>query len=129
LLVHALEGKCGYRRSFRAIHGPKCTEPTPSRQPNYPILGYIPYQDILPPNAVQKTIHSDGQATLRRLLRDTRIAQGLSQVELAKSLKVPQSFVSKVEAGERRLDVIEFIAYSRGVGATPQALLKKLTSQ
>ena len=46
-------------------------------------------------------------STLRALLRSLRHEAGVSQVELAKRLGVPQSFVSKVESGERRIDLIE----------------------
>ena len=46
-------------------------------------------------------------ATLRALLRSLRTEAGVSQVELAKRLGVPQSFVSKVESGERGVDLIE----------------------
>jgi transcriptional regulator with XRE-family HTH domain len=54
-----------------------------------------------------KSIFSTGQEKLQRLLRQTRIDAGLNQVELAKKLNRPQSFVSKYESGERRLDLVE----------------------
>ena len=41
-------------------------------------------------------------------IASVRKAAGVTQVELAERLGKPQSFVSKVERGERRLDVIEF---------------------
>ena len=41
------------------------------------------------------------------LLRAARLASGMTQVEVAKRLRRPQSFVSKVESGERRLDPVE----------------------
>ena len=54
-----------------------------------------------------KSIYSDGQEKLQRLLEETREAAGLTQTALAKKLNRPQSFVSKYESGERRLDLIE----------------------
>ncbi len=44
---------------------------------------------------------------LRSLLRAIRKEAGVSQTELATRLGVPQSFVSKVESGERRIDIVE----------------------
>ena len=56
---------------------------------------------------MRKSIHTNDYATFLELLRDLRERQGVLQVELAKRLKAPQSYVSKCENGERRLDVIE----------------------
>ena len=52
-----------------------------------------------------------------------RKAAGLTQHALARRLKKPQSFVAKYEGGERRLDVVEFIAISRALGADPLKLM------
>jgi transcriptional regulator with XRE-family HTH domain len=56
---------------------------------------------------VEKSIYSEEYQRLCGLLRDLRLESGLTQVEVASRLGVPQSFVSKYESGERRLDVIE----------------------
>ena len=40
-------------------------------------------------------------------LKNARLEAGLSQVEVAKKLKRPQSYISKAEAGEQRLDIVE----------------------
>jgi transcriptional regulator with XRE-family HTH domain len=48
---------------------------------------------------------------------------GMRQIELAQKLNKPQSFVSKFECGERRLDVIEFITITDALGADPLAIL------
>jgi transcriptional regulator with XRE-family HTH domain len=69
---------------------------------------------------------SDSSPRLRELLRATRKANGLSQVAVAEKLDRPQSFVAKVENGERRLDVIEFVEYARAIGAEPSALFKQV---
>ena len=66
-------------------------------------------------------------AQLRELLIAARQAQGLTQVEIADRLGKPQSFVSKYESGERRLDVIELIEICRTLDVSPAALVTKLS--
>jgi transcriptional regulator with XRE-family HTH domain len=52
----------------------------------------------------------------RKILVEARREAGLTQVALAKKLGRPQSFVSKFERGERRLDVTEFLDIARALG-------------
>jgi transcriptional regulator with XRE-family HTH domain len=54
-----------------------------------------------------KSIYSAGQERLQELLRAVRLEADLTQMELAARLQKPQSFVSKYESGERRLDLVE----------------------
>ena len=54
-----------------------------------------------------KTIYSKEYKAVLRKLKKARKKSRLTQVEIAKRLGKPQSFVSKVENGERRLDIIE----------------------
>lgn len=56
---------------------------------------------------MRKSIYRQEHNILVALLREIRHECGLRQQELASRLKQPQSFVSKYESGERRLDVIE----------------------
>lgn len=56
---------------------------------------------------MEKSIYSAEYQRLCALLRELRLEAGLTQVQVAERLDVPQSFVSKYESGERRLDVIE----------------------
>jgi len=58
-------------------------------------------------------------------IASVRKAAGITQVELAEWLGKPQSFVSKVERGERRLDVIEFCQVAEALGHNPAKLLQK----
>ena len=53
-----------------------------------------------------------------------RKAAGITQVELAARLDRPQSFVSKVERGERRVDVIEFCQIAEALGHDTPRLLR-----
>jgi transcriptional regulator with XRE-family HTH domain len=47
---------------------------------------------------------------------------GVTQVDLAARLKRPQPFISYIESGERRVDLIEFYAIAKALGVDPQAL-------
>jgi transcriptional regulator with XRE-family HTH domain len=53
------------------------------------------------------SVHSERYRQFLERLRKARLAAGMTQKEAAKKLRVPQSFVSKCESGERRVDVIE----------------------
>lgn len=60
------------------------------------------------------------------MLRVERKRAELTQVELAGKLGCPQSFVAKVEIGERRLDVLEFLEYASAVGFDPRSFVGRL---
>ena len=68
----------------------------------------------------------DQYSTLQSILISTRKSRGLTQSEVADRLKKPQSFVSKYESGERRLDVIEFIEVCKALNINPVSIVKKL---
>jgi transcriptional regulator with XRE-family HTH domain len=71
------------------------------------------------------TIFSAGQECLQHLLRETRLKADLTQAEVAKRLKLPQSFVSKYESGERRLDLIELREVCKALGVSLLAFVKE----
>lgn len=52
----------------------------------------------------------DQRQALQRALRRARREAGLKQVDVAARLAVPQSFVSKYETGQRRLDLVDLLA-------------------
>jgi len=70
-----------------------------------------------------KSIYSSRYERLRTLLIAARQRKGLTQIEVATRLARPQSFVSKYERGERRLDVIEFLDVSDALGADANVLI------
>jgi len=73
-----------------------------------------------------KSVHSPEQEAFCELMVAARKKARLTQQELAKQLGKPQSFVAKYEGGERRLDVVEFLAIARALGADPIAIVRAL---
>ena len=73
-----------------------------------------------------KSAFSRQSKQFRVLLARERRTAGLTQVALAKKLRRPQSFVSKIECGERRLDVVEFLEVARALRIDPCGLIKEL---
>lgn len=57
--------------------------------------------------------HSARYRPFLKHLRQTRQQAGLTQIEVARGLRRPQSFVSKCESGERRVDVVELEEFAR----------------
>ena len=60
------------------------------------------------------------------LLRQWRLTAGYTQRALAGALGKPYSFVWKVEAGERRIDPIEFIEWCKACAEDPATAIKQL---
>lgn len=60
----------------------------------------------------------------RELLKDLRNQKNLTQRQLARGLKVPQSYVSKYETGERRLDFVETIYVCRALDTSIEEFVK-----
>ena len=76
--------------------------------------------------SVTNSIFTERYDRFRLSLIEARKAKDLTQVELARHLKRPQSFVSKYERGERRLDVVEFFEVALSLRIDPIEFLKKL---
>jgi transcriptional regulator with XRE-family HTH domain len=68
---------------------------------------------------MKKSVHTAEYRVLRSQLRLAREKAGLSQRDLAARLHVPHSWVAKVEAGERRLDFVEFCWFAAACDADP----------
>lgn len=75
---------------------------------------------------MDKSIYSAEYQRLCALLRELRQEAGLTQVDVAERLDEPQSFVSKYESGERRLDVIELGHVAHALGVTALLVLERL---
>ena len=65
-----------------------------------------------------KTRYSRRYKQFLTALRRAREAQGVTQIELARKLRVDQSWISKVERGTRRLDVVELEIWCKAIGVS-----------
>jgi transcriptional regulator with XRE-family HTH domain len=71
-------------------------------------------------------LHSTRYGQFRAALIQARKDANLTQEALSAKLSRPQSYVSKYERGERRLDVIEFLVIAEAVGFDPVRLIRSL---
>jgi transcriptional regulator with XRE-family HTH domain len=67
---------------------------------------------------MDKSLYTAAHARLCDLLRQVRLGAGLQQRELAERLGKPQSFVSRYESGQRRLDLLELRKVCQAVGVS-----------
>jgi transcriptional regulator with XRE-family HTH domain len=63
---------------------------------------------------------------LGELLVETRARAGRKQSDVAEKLGLPASYLSKIESGTRRLDVIELIRIAEAIGADPAEIVREL---
>lgn len=75
------------------------------------------------------SIHSTEHMKLRQLLIRRRLDLGLSQRALAEKLDVVHSFIGKVETGDRRLDVFEFVEYCHALDLNAADILQQLQAE
>jgi len=70
-----------------------------------------------------RSVFSTEYRDLCRLLIQARKSRGLTQKQVAKRPGRPQSFVSKYENADRRLDVIEFMEVASALGVEAESFL------
>ena len=75
---------------------------------------------------MKKTTYLAQRKRLLVLLRETRTKAGLTQAELASRLHRDQTFVSKYETGERRLDILELRDVCRAIGVDFKQFIRAL---
>ena len=71
------------------------------------------------------SIHDPNSQVFRQMLVEARTSSGLLQAELADRLKKTQSFVSKYERGERRIDFPEFVAIADALGLDVEQFIEQ----
>lgn len=72
------------------------------------------------------SLHSAPYKRFLREIKAMRLGAGLTQERLAKKLHKPQTYVSKSESGERRLDLVEWLAFCKACRHDPKAFLDRL---
>ena len=81
--------------------------------------------------AVPSSIHDTAYRELVDFLIEIRRVAGVTQQQLGSSLGKPQSYVSKIERSERRIDLVEFTAWVNALGIEPpvaySAFLRRLS--
>ncbi|TWT97281.1 helix-turn-helix domain-containing protein [Neorhodopirellula pilleata] len=75
---------------------------------------------------VEKNLYTDRQQALLELLRECREQANLRQADVADRLEKPQSFVSKYESGERRLEILELLDVCEAIDTTLVAFVRRL---
>jgi transcriptional regulator with XRE-family HTH domain len=78
---------------------------------------------------MEKSIYTPEYAILRAELVRLRKSAGLTQRDVARRLKVPPSWVAKVETGERRIDLVEMCLFSSACDADPAEVCSLLSAQ
>jgi transcriptional regulator with XRE-family HTH domain len=72
---------------------------------------------------------SEAYASFLTVLVAARKKAGVSQAELARRVGREQPFISLVERGVRRLDVIEFLVFAKAIGADPTELVAEIVAR
>lgn len=65
---------------------------------------------------MKKSIHTKEHSDFTGRLRSARLEKGLTQVQVAKKLKRPQSYISNIESGQQRVDVVELQTFAKIYG-------------
>lgn len=75
---------------------------------------------------MEKSIWSKGNDALVALIRNKRKDAKLTQADVAKAFGQRQTWVSHLESGDRRIDVVEFVKLAEVIGFDASEELKKL---
>lgn len=78
---------------------------------------------------MKKTIYSEENRTLLEWLRACRKRKGLTMRAFAARLNVPHSWIGKVELGERRLDVVEYVRLCAELGVDPREGIERIETR
>ena len=74
---------------------------------------------------MSKSLFSEANERLVDVLIAARHSAGLRQIDVADKLKKDQSYISNIERGQRRVDVIEFYVLAKALGCDPVDLFRR----
>lgn len=74
---------------------------------------------------IKKTLYTEEFQVVIAKLKEARLKQGLTQQQVAKSLGVGQSFISKIESGQYRLDIIQLQEFAKLYKKSLSSFLKE----
>ena len=78
---------------------------------------------------MEKSIYTREYAVVLRMIREARETSGITQEQLAKRLKQSQSFVSKIERGDRRIDIVQLRTLCKIYGRTLSEFVQRLEEE
>jgi transcriptional regulator with XRE-family HTH domain len=87
-------------------------------------MGY--YAVLMGEQRWTKSLYSPAYMRFLTLLKQARTEAGLTQSKAAHRLGKPQSFISKCESGERRVDVVEFLQFCRLYKVDPVKMFREI---
>ena len=73
-----------------------------------------------------RSLHSPRHELLRAFLIEKRKAAGLTQAAVAERLKIHRTYVTDIERGERRVDVVELFALAEAIGFDPAEAIERM---
>jgi DNA-binding XRE family transcriptional regulator len=80
----------------------------------------------LPDGSMEKSVFTQEYAVFLKQLRQARLDAGLTQEQLAERLQQTQSWISKCERGERRIDAVELMQFCRAMGVPLLEFIRRL---
>lgn len=78
---------------------------------------------------MEKSIYTREYAIVLRMIKEAREKSGITQEQLAKRLKQSQSFVSKIERGDRRIDIVQLRTLCKIYGGTLPDFVQRLEQE
>lgn len=75
---------------------------------------------------MKKSIYLNNYKYLLEQLVIARKAKSITQNDIADKLEYPQCVISRIENGQRRIDIVEFIEIANAIGCNPITLLEEL---